>query len=337
MSTLAIHPKRVQLYRVLWDRWIIVLRILFDLGAGAHPVKWRAVADTLLVDKKTCQKYIAGLVRDGHLVAAGEGFMLTQAGMDVLLENERGEFLPTSGEFLPRNNSPLLKESVVVDSELKPMPTTSTTQLGKNPGEIFSPDVQLALEQISLLFDGSEISLKGLPYYLHIEKVLGWIAYVYDKRTSFARPCGMIYSKLNDKSAPSPSMRYMKSPETFLPDEYLIAIGRPPSAQMEIETRDEYIDHRPRRDETITEAILQRFETAMCTWEERLGKSKGPETGLFQSWVKGCWPVHFENNILLLGVHNDPTREHCQRHAASILGGLLEWSFEFVVAVETEE
>lgn len=57
-------------------------------------------------------------VRDGHLSLASEGYMLTQAGMDVLLENEQGDILPGQGEN-PRLGgekfSPLVKESVVVD------------------------------------------------------------------------------------------------------------------------------------------------------------------------------------------------------------------------------
>ena len=123
MSTLAIAPKRVRLYRVLWDRWIIVLRILFDLGAMNHPVRWKDVADTLLVDKNTCKKYIHGLIREGHIVDVGEGrYMFTQSGMDVLLENTGGEFF-TEGV----KDSPQIGESFTGGGE-------SLTQTG---GKLF--------------------------------------------------------------------------------------------------------------------------------------------------------------------------------------------------------
>lgn len=260
VTTLAISPKRVRLYRGLWDRWIIILRILFDLGAGAHPVKIRAVADTLLVDKKTCQKYMAGLVREGRITAAGDGFMLTQAGMDVLLENERGEFLPSQGinpdsgeNFSPpeppetdesgqnstpepsqtginpeigENFSPLkIVKTVVVDSESKTLTTTTAKRGEFLPGEFYSPEVQQALAQVPVLFDGAEVSLRGLPANLHIEKVLGWIAYAYDQRARLNSPCGLIYTRLRDESK-SPYIKYMRAPENYLPEDYLRAIDR---------------------------------------------------------------------------------------------------------------
>jgi predicted transcriptional regulator len=343
MSTLAISPKRVRLYRVLWDRWIIVLRILFDLGAGSHSVRWQAVADTLLVDKKTAQKYLQGLVRDGQIVPTGGGYMLTQAGMDVLLENEQGDILPAGGEIFPTsgekvlgNNSQLLKLVEVVDVNLKTESTTSTPEWGKNPGEIFSPEARQALEQVSLLFDGAEVTTKGLPTYLHAEKVLGWIAYAYDQRARLNAPCGLIYSKLKDPSQPSPSIKYMRSPENFLPNDYLKAIGRE-VVEPEIEMVEVFVDTRPRRDETITPEIEQTFDAAMQSWEKRIDGQKGFEYGLYFSWVKGCWPVHFESDTLTLGVHNESCAQHNQRDAAPILQALLGWSVRFVVAVETEE
>ena len=222
MSTLAIPPKRVRLYRVLWDRWIIVLRILFDLGAGAHPVKWRAVADTLMVDKKTCQKYIAGLVRDGHIAPAGDGYMFTQAGMDVLLENTGGEFLPLGGKNTGENFSPLVVEVVNVNSESVNL-TSTTPKLGINPGEKFSPLAKLVIEHIPDLFDGSKLTTEKLPPIVIDEIFLGIVAYAYDKRTSLNSPVGFIhYSVSNDKR---PGMEYCKNYADYLPETFLEVIG----------------------------------------------------------------------------------------------------------------
>lgn len=224
MSTLAIPPKRVQLYRVLWDRWIIVLRILLDLGAGSHPVRWRAVADTLLVDKKTAQKYIMGLVRDGHITTAGDGYMLTQAGMDALLENSGGgDFLPLEGKNPGENFSPLVVEVVDSESELKQLTTTTTSKLGKNPGENFSPLALHVIQHIPDIFSGSELTINGLPPLVIDEILLGWVAYAYDKRTSLNAPVGLIHSKL--KRDERPPMEYVKNYVDYLPETFLEVLG----------------------------------------------------------------------------------------------------------------
>jgi hypothetical protein len=207
--------------------------------------------------------------------------------------------------------------------------------LGKNPEEIFSPEVRLALEHLPDLFDGSEVTTKGLPTYLHPEKVLGWIAYAYDKRNALSAPCGLIYSKLKDASAPSPSIKYMRTPESYLPNEYLTAIGRTPLQSEEPVSQDDYVDLRPERDETITEAIQQRFAVAMQTWEKKIGV-KTPEAAFFNSFARNCWPVHFENDTLHVGVHNEYVRDQLQQRGAPQLAGQLNWNIQFVVAVETE-
>ena len=75
----------------------------------------------------------------------------------------------------------------------------------------------------------------------------------------------------------------------------------------------------------------------MAAWEKRINGQKGFEYGLYHSWVKGCWPVHFEGETLTVGVHNEGAVERDQRDAAPILQAFLGWSVRFVVAVETEE
>lgn len=329
MSTLAMSPKRVQLYRALWDRWIIILRIMFDLGAGAHPVKWRHVADTLLIDKKTCQKYINGLVRDGRLAVAGEGFMLTETGMSMLSETNEGEILPLEGKNLGENFSPL-KESVVVVNDSESSLTTTTSKLGKNLGENFSPepdifsdDVRLALKQVSLLFDGGEVTPKGLPTFLHIEKVMGWIAYIYDRRADIHTPCGLLYSKLKDPTSPSPSIKYMKDPCQFLPDDYLSAIGRyektcvrceavftdPPEFEKHQETctythipeveEDQLIEP----DETVTPEINSAWEKVLEHLQQAMPKAS------FDTWVRDTMPMHYQGDELQVASRNSYARD----------------------------
>lgn len=369
MSTLAIPPKRVRLYRTLWDRWIIILRIMFDLGAGVHPVRWRAVADTLLIDKKTCQKYISGLVRDGHLALAGEGYMFTEAGMDILRENEEGENPPLVGKNPGENFSPL-KESVEVvnDSELKTLTPTTPTKLGKNPGEKFSqpvgdsfhnPDVEIALENVSLLFDGAEITFKGLPYYLHIEKVMGWIAYCYDRQRDMGSPVGVLYSKLVDGRDPSPSMKYMKNPYQFFTDEYMNAIGRFEKTCVRCETtftdlaefkthqetclftfqpeleKQEEIAAEP--DETVTADISTAWGKVLAQLQKDMPKAS------FETWIGDTFAKHCQGDELHIATRNAYARDwladRMTAQTSKLLAGAMErpMKVRFVVATETLE
>lgn len=324
MSTLAIPPKRVRLYRVLWDRWIIVLRILFDLGAGSHPVKWRAVADTLLVDKKTAQKYIMGLVRDGHLAIAGEGYMLTETGMAFLQEIEAGEFLPLEGKNPGEKFSPL-KESVVVDSELIKL-TPTTPKLGKNPGENFSPLANLIIQNIPDLFAGSPLTLTGLLPWDSDEILLGWVAYAYDKRTSLLAPVGLLYSKL--QRGERPPMEYARNYGSYLPDEFLRAIGLLISEPVEEDQPEPDPVPTPARELSEAEIMVQ-----------LLAENSTNVGAVCVSWS----PLSFEQGILRIGVKTEAHRRAwVQRMGAEVnrllgeLTGNPQARVEFVVAVETE-
>jgi len=360
MSLLAIPPKRVRLYRLLWDRWIIVLRILFDLGAGAHPVRWRSVADVLLVDKKTSQKYISGLVREGHITASGEGYMLTQSGFAFLLDNEQGG-IPPSGEKIIGKNSQL-ESVVVVESELNLIPTTTTTttESGKNPGEnisplaFHSPEVQTALDHADLLFEGASVAQVGLDHYLHIEKVLGWLAYAYDQRHRLYAPAGLVRSKLKDPSAPMPTLKYARDPLAFFPDEYLEAIGRWVGTCTlcgeTFENQADYQEHvttvrHPEQaeaedeaaivcaDETVTEAMLANWRDALVNLRVEMPRAS------FETWVQDAAPVHYEGGVLQVAARNAYARDWLASHALARVQDLLGEQVLFVadrVAAETE-
>lgn len=366
MNTLAIPPRRVRLYRTLWDRWIIVLRLMFDLGAGAHPVRWRAVADTLLIDKKTCQKYIAGLVRDGHLAIAGEGYTLTEAGMGFLAETDDGENPHLVGKISGENFSPL-KESVVVVSELKTLTPTTPTESGKNPGENFSPqpdvpffdpDVRTAIENIPLLLDGAEVTFKGLAYYLHIEKVMGWIAYVYDRQSQMNKPAGVLYSKLADQTSPSPSVKYMKDPYKYLPDDYLNAIGKYEKTcdlckktftdLAAFEAHQEPCLYTPREepedpailfepDKTVSDDLLKAWEKVIAQLEMDMPRAS------FETWVRDIFPGHCTGDEVQIVTRNAYAKDWLASRLTETvqqgLSGALKRTVtvRFVVAMETAE
>jgi hypothetical protein len=323
MSTLAIPPQRVRLYRQLWDRWIIVLRILFDLGAGAHPVKWQAVADTLLVDKNTAKKYLKGMIRDGQLAMAGEAYMLTSAGMSILQEfNDGGESFPLEGKNIGETFSPL-KESVVVnDSELKQL-TTTTSKLGKNPGESFSPLANLVFAHIPDLFGGSQLVLKGLMPWANDEILLGWIAYAYDRRTSLVSPVGLVYSK--HKSEERPPMEYAKNYADFLPVTFLRDLGMvvPPEPVEIVESYElPPVEELSQAEELLQEmADRSREICAVCI---------------------GWSALSFDGGVLRIGVKNATLRDRWEDRIGTLAGRVLSditgcaSRVEFVVSVETE-
>jgi hypothetical protein len=363
MSSLAIPPKRVQLYRVLWDRWIIVLRILLDLGAMSHPVKWRAVADTLLVDKKTCQKYINGLVRDGHLAIAGEGVMLTQAGMDILQEHDSRELIPLVVGKNPGEKFSLLEVVVnELDSELSL--TTTTPKLGKNPGEKFSPLAKLLIANIPDLFAGSQLSPACLNE-TSDEVFLGWVAYTYDKRTSFTSPVGMLYSKL--LRGERPPVEFMKHFADYLPEAFLEAIGLlkkvcgmceqvfAQGAAYESHYQACYLAHQQddvRDEPTISMQVDESVQVGLRDgaglsaeqgWQSVLDQLKlDMQRGTFDTWVRDTKALHFEQDTLQVGVASNLVRDwlesRLQRTCERLLVGILnrEVTVQFVVAAETE-
>lgn len=328
MSTglLSVPPQRVRLYRALWNRLIIVMMALFDLGAGRHPVKWGAVASVLMIDKKTAWKYLDGLLRDGFLALSGGEYMLSAAGMEFLHETVGGEILPESGEkFSP------LKEVVVEDNiNIKLLTSTTSTKEGEIPpeiGETFSPEVQTALKHVPLLFDGQEITLRGLPYYLHIEKVMGWIAYVYDQRAVLSRPCGLLYSKLRDKDGPYPPKKYLTAKlSTLLPEEYLDAIGKYSRicdwCKQEFTSLAGYNEHREKcvltrheeqeeqeetcesqPDETVTAEALTIWERVLSALKDEMPKAS------FETWVQSTYVLHWEPSQVRIGTRNSYAKE----------------------------
>lgn len=375
MSTLAVEPKQVRLYRLLWHRWIIVLHILLGLGANKHPVRWRAVADVLLVDKKTSQKYLAGLVRDGHLALAGDGYMFTQAGFDFLMtQTGGGNFsLLEEGKNIGEKVSPLVVE-VVNDSELKPL-TTPPTKWGKNPGEIFSPLAKQVFELIPELFNGAQLVTTGLPWTqddFQDELLLGWVAYVYDKRTSLNSPVGLLYSKLARNERPP--MEYMRSYIEILPEPFMERLGlvqfECSLCEQVFNRRDELDQHRrechhpclecgadfPSADaerahylerhavERETLAILDAQPDTMAgqLWRAVLDglRAEMPRAS-FDTWCAATVGVRLADGVLQVQVRNSYAREwlvnRCQTQVDELLAVQAPGvKVRFVVSVETE-
>jgi hypothetical protein len=394
-----------------------------------------------MIDKKTCQKYIAGLQREGYLAQVGGCYMLSSAGFAFLSEFEpveqqgealtSGEKFPSGGEkfspggekfspggekfspdgekfpsggekfspggekfspggekFSPSGGekfspdgekfpsggekfspggekfpsggekfspdgekfspggekfSPLAGKNSQLDLDLDLVvvggdslktltTTTTTTESGKIPGEKISPPanpakfhdpvVEAALEHAHLLFDGATVVTAGLDYYLHREKVLGWLAYAYERRDTLYGPAGLVRNRLKDPSAPAPSLKYMRDPYAFFPDNFLEAIGKwhrqcplcgesftsseayrahlqTPHQEFECESDDlEYIP-----DKTITEQVRNNWRNVLVNLRGEL-----PPTS-FETWVEDTVPVHYEDGVLQVMARNSYARK----------------------------
>lgn len=90
-------------------------------------------------------------------------------------------------------------------------------------------DIGLILAKTDMLFSEPVISTGLRLDELAGEFVLGWIAQAYDQRDRLNLPAGLVYSRLRDEKHPAPKPKYAESPESFLPAEYLHAIGRGPA------------------------------------------------------------------------------------------------------------
>lgn len=98
----------------------------------------------------------------------------------------------------------------------------------------FAPGVTVRrmLEHSSILFGGEGVFISGLvvdviqPHY-----ALAWLAQAYDQRRrpeyekGLVEPAGLVYARLKDSERPKPRASYYADPESYLPDEYLMALG----------------------------------------------------------------------------------------------------------------
>jgi len=296
--------------------------------------------------------------------------MLTQAGMDVLLENTGGEFLPLEG-LNTGEKIPLVVEVVNVNSEEVKL-TTTPTKLGKNPGEKFSPLAKLVFEHIPDIFDGSQLVLSGLPWAdddFQDTLLLSWVAYSYDKRTSLGAPVGLIYASL--KQDKRPPVEYQRNYVNYLPESFLDAVGLWSKTCVCCEEMftskavyDEhfhdciakgrtYQDDDEPQDEptslTVDASVLERLDggktmSPAMAWDSVLGQLQFdiPRVS-YDTWIRDTKAVRYANGTLTIGgVRNAYAVTWLESRLTStverLLVGVLNRSVtvRFVVAVETE-
>lgn len=73
---------------------------------------------------------------------------------------------------------------------------------------------------------GEGVFLRGLEVeIIHPRMALGWIAQAFTQRGTLERPAGLVYSRLKDSEEPKPQSKFYEGWESYLPDDYLMAIG----------------------------------------------------------------------------------------------------------------
>ena len=303
------------------------------------------------ISEGTAAKYLDDLARLGIIVRQGyhDGYVLAAGGKQLVAQSLLDTGAPTAvvdADVVPAledvkgSNCTFdsVKESVInTDSVINSDLTDDSDQSSvTEQGAICT--FEKIITHTDILF-GDSVELNGLGK-RDFNFTLGWIAQAWNQMGNgrLRSPAGLVYAKLK-RATDRPQKKYFEDPTRYLPDEYLVAIGlEPRHAQPAQEPEDEveYVDTRAHVDETVTDGVRARFDAAMQAWEARVGKLKGVEASLYHSWAEGCFPVHFENDKLQVGVLNDVVRDHLTKRATKIMADLLEWDVEFVVAVETE-
>ncbi len=155
------------------------------------------------------------------------GTLTVDAGL-VVIEDESQLNMST------QNASALKKEEEgLTGLRIKEESTSSdsNTQNVCNSGEVeIAPGVTTArvLECSSILegFGEEGVFTRGLQIEdIHPRMALGWLAQAYTQRETLERPAGLVYSRLKDIESPKPQAKYYEGWESYLPDDYLMAIG----------------------------------------------------------------------------------------------------------------
>ena len=208
--------------------------------------------------------------------------------------------------------------------------TSSSSESAENCTEY--PSVKKILESTDKLFGHPGVLTSGLDLdKLEPWTVLGWIGLAWDqwrdggKNGNLFAPAGVVYNKLADPSKPHAGGGFHEGAwRHILPAEYLEALDL---AEYEcsdcgevFQKGNDFEAHRLTHgevievpepaytitgDETIREKILSTGYTAESIWLfvlEQLQIEMTPAS--FTTWLQDTKPVHYENEILTIGVRN---------------------------------
>ena len=214
------------------------------------------------------------------------------------------------------------------------------------------------LSQAGLLFDGKPVTWNDAFATREIGEILGWLAEIYDNKTFYNRPYGMVYNGLlrtlklpNKQPDPDrrPEQKYTAEPFVYLPRSYLDAVGLGKyyvercgycggQGGTHLETcRISLNDHSEAEVETVEliddTSVGHALEGSPIAeaWQKCLEalKVETPRSS-FESWVKDTVPISWnpQTGALVVRARNNYGRnwldEHIAGNAQELLTAMIE-------------
>ena len=240
-----------------------------------------------------------------------------------------------------RGFSPLSKEEEEESINLiKESSSSSSTKVEISPFRKI-PSMAILLNFSNLLFgEGNHVRDFGLPA-RPPEIVLGWLAQAYSDRSKLSKPAGLAY--LGMKRGDVPRTQYMEHPESYLPADFLQAVGLESVVKKNetesIEDAESYGDPAPeaRIEDPSIDQLVGKF-TPRKAWKTVLDQLQMEmPKATFDTWVSDTWPMRYETpGTMVVGAPNAYAREWLAGRLTSTVTRLLTGLFNRSVDVKFE-
>ena len=334
MTSLAvIPPASQQRWHQLYKAAPLVIILLYMRTVGDRPVTQREIAENFQIARNTAAQKLRQLAGFGMIYKVGhnKGYGLTDGGLQMLLELDD----PANGANGPGCSNfehPSLKESLLKDSkDLKDMKERKKRML-----KSMTKDGILA--ETGKLFPGHEIICFGLSDELRPEYIIAWLAQAYDQHRNgrISHPWALAYRRLQTNRT-LPDKKYQTDPLSYLPNEFLVALGLEEPAVFEL---DQEPDCDIVRITEITASVEAEIYDAWMSVLDALRKEM-PRAS-FDTWVRDSYPIGFENDLMTVAARNIYTADWLKSRLTStvqrMLIGILnaEVRVEFVVFSEMD-
>ncbi len=346
------------------------------------------------VRKLTTQ--LNALSASGRLAQNGNGYVLLEGGRALLLEMSgntleslaqspvlisAGTVIEAQAEDFSENSARALRaqEKTLKKEEEESLnlkdtgSTTSKTAQNARSADTtvmeIAPGVTTAriLGATPMLEDFGEdgVFLHGLDLdHIHPREALAWVAQAYSQRSKLDSPAGLVYSRLKDADQPQARAKYREGWESYLPEDYLMAIGlirlecsvchvefssvdelkAHESMMMVCEhgcgarfhTKEEldahHISHEPKI--KAFEALpsdhrgAKAWALVMTELQNSIPKAN------FETWVRDCVAVAFDENALKLVVRNQYVGDWLESRLGVKISAMLKNYLHEDIAVE---
>jgi hypothetical protein len=219
------------------------------------------------------------------------------------LQTDDQDSLP---ESVPKNEK-IKKGTICVDTQFvlkEEEVNLESINLNTSSSDLSKNCMQKLLKSSSLLFGEPGVIMDNLPE-RQAEMVLGWLAHAYQQRHRLRSPAGLVYSQL--KKGNLPGENYILHPETYLPFDYLLAIGYARELEKESDIA-EIEDIEPVEipiENPLLDVPIYRKITARQAWAVVLEQlSHEMSKPVFDTWLVNTKAINWSGNCLTIGVSN---------------------------------